>query len=123
MVVRKAKSLSKSPSPKKKARKKMQKMTCWELIEKLLESESVRSLYLYGPPGVGKTYSAYHKGRLNNGLYAVTLTEETPAAELRGHFIPKGGEMIWHDGPFVKALKQGARLVVNEVTHASADTW
>ena len=40
------------------------------------------------------------------------LTEDTAAAELRGHFLPRGKELIWHDGPFTAAMRQGARLVV-----------
>lgn len=93
----------------------------WALIEKLLSFGGIRTLYLYGPPGVGKTYAAYHFGRTGHGFYAVTLTDETSAAELRGHFIFKGGDAIWHDGPFVRAMREGKRLVINEITNASSD--
>ncbi len=96
-------------------------MPTWELIEKLLEFTGIRTLYLHGPPGVGKTYSAYHYGRVARGFYAITITEETSAAEMRGHFIFKGGDALWHDGPFVRAMREGKRLVVNEITNASAD--
>jgi MoxR-like ATPase len=93
----------------------------WDLIEKILAFEHIRTLYLFGPPGVGKTFSAYHYGRVGKGFYAVTLTDETSAAELRGHFIFKGGDAIWHDGPFVRAMREGKRLVINEITNASSD--
>lgn len=96
----------------------------WKFIEKVLRSKTVRTLYLWGPPGVGKTYSAYHthRGRRKkNDLFACTVTEETPSAELRGHFVPKGGEFEWHDGPFTAAMRNGARLVINELSHASDD--
>jgi hypothetical protein len=96
-------------------------MSIWELIEKLLAFGGIRTLYLYGPPGVGKTFAAYHYGRIGHGFYAVTLTDETSAAELRGHFIFKGGDAIWHDGPFVRAMREGRRLVINEITNASSD--
>lgn len=95
--------------------------TDWPFVENILQSELVRTVYLYGPPGIGKTYSAYHCGRINDGVYAITLTEDTPASELRGHYLPRGGEIVWHDGPFTAAMRAGARLVVNELTHAAPD--
>lgn len=96
-------------------------MDTWKMIEKILAFDGCRTLYIYGPPGVGKTYSAYHHGRVKAGFYAITLTDETSAAELRGHFIFKGGDAIWHDGPFVRAMREGKRLVINEITNASSD--
>lgn len=95
----------------------------WHLISSVLESPVVRVIYLWGPPGVGKTYSAYKYGkdRLSNGVYSITLTEDTPAAELRGHYIPEGSTMRWHDGPLIKAMREGARLVLNEISHASPE--
>ena len=75
---------------------------------------------MWGPPGCGKTYAAYSIG-VRGGLYALTLTENTPAAEIRGHYLPKGDGMTWHHGPATKAMLEGARLVINELTHGSAD--
>lgn len=93
----------------------------WNLLDRVLESEKARTVYLYGPPGLGKTYSAFHYGRIQRGVFSVTLTEDTPAAELRGHYLPQGSEMVWKHGPLVLAMLQGARLVINEVTHASPE--
>jgi hypothetical protein len=97
--------------------------TDWPLIERALESPEVRTMYLYGPPGLGKTYIAYHHhgGRADAGVYAITMTEDTPAAELRGHYVPVKGDLVWRDGPFTEAMRKGARLVVNEVSHAAAE--
>ena len=94
--------------------------TDWGLIEKVLRSESVRTVYMWGPPGCGKTYAAYSIG-VQRKLYALTLTEDTPAAELRGHYLPRGDGMAWHNGPATTAMLEGARLVINEITHGSAD--
>ncbi len=93
----------------------------WPLVEQVLASEIVNRVYLFGPPGIGKTFVAYHKGRIQRGLYAVTLTQEMPFSELRGSYLPKGGEFPWVDGPAVKAMREGARLVLNELSHASDD--
>lgn len=94
-------------------------VTDWELIEELLELDDLRTMLLHGRYGSGKTWCAIFKGR--RAEYVVTLTPETCAAELRGTWIPRGDSFEWHDGPFTAALRQGARLVVNEISHASDD--
>ena len=94
--------------------------TDWDLIARVLASR-VRTIYMFGPPGIGKTYSAYHHGRVDDGVYAITMTEDTPAAELRGHYLPVEGELVWHDGPFTEAMRKGARLVINEVSHGAPE--
>jgi len=86
----------------------------WPEIESVIASGA--HVLLYGPPGTGKTRSA-----TSPESYSLTLTEETPAAELRGHYIPKGGEFQWQDGPAVKAWREGRRLVLNEIDRASGD--
>jgi MoxR-like ATPase len=93
----------------------------WALVMEVLDCIWIRTVFIYGPPGTGKTYAGLHIGRVGQGVYCVTLTVETSAAELRGHFIFKGGEAVWHDGPFVRAMREGKRLVINELTNASAD--
>lgn len=95
--------------------------TDWDLIDHVLRCALVRTVYLWGPPGIGKTYSAYHTGRERDDVYAITLTEDTPAAELRGHYLPVGKEMVWSDGPFTRAMREGARLVVNELSHGTPE--
>jgi MoxR-like ATPase len=71
---------------------------------------------LYGPPGTGKTHIA-----ADYDAYVLTLTAETPAAELRGHYIPEGTRFVWHDGPAIRAWREGRRLVLNEIREASGD--
>jgi len=93
----------------------------WGFVERILTLSVIRTVFLFGPPGVGKTYAAYHYGRPRGDVYAITLTPDTPAAELRGTWIPHGNEFVWHDGPFTAAMREGARVVVNEVTHGSDD--
>jgi len=106
---------------KKKDRTSVESVVDWEFAERLLASEKLRVIFIYGPPGIGKTFTSYTKGRIQQGVYAITLTEETPAAELRGFWAPKGDQLEWRDGPFTEAMRRGARLVINEISHASPD--
>lgn len=93
----------------------------WSLTTLLLGNEAVRTLYLWGPPGIGKTYTAYRSGRLEAGFYAITLTEDSAASEMRGFYAPRKGKLRWQDGPFTEAMRRGARLVINEISHASPE--
>lgn len=94
----------------------------WEQIEYALEHPAIRTMYLFGAPGIGKTYSAMRHGLSGRNVYVTTLTPETPASELRGHYLPVGGgDFAWHHGIFAKGMLEGARVVVNEPTHASYD--
>ena len=94
----------------------------WPLVERVMGCALFRVIFLYGPPGVGKTWAAYHMHGNPAGVYSVSLTEDTPAMELRGHYVQgPGGEMLWQDGVWTRALRLGATLVVNEAGHAAED--
>lgn len=98
----------------------MKDLDSWQLIKRVFPH--TRCFAIGGNPGLGKTYIAIEMGKnLSRKVYNVTLTEETPAAELRGHYIVKGGSFEWHDGPAVKAWREGGILIVNEVQRAGGD--
>lgn len=90
----------------------------WKTTEAVIAGS--RLCLLYGPPGTGKTTAAVRAGSPVS-FYNVTLTDETPAAELRGHYIPVDGSFVWQDGPAMRAFREGVRLVLNEIDHASGD--
>jgi MoxR-like ATPase len=94
----------------------------WALVEHVLASNLLDHILIWGPPGIGKSYAAYTKGRIERGVYSLVLTPETPASELRGFYLPRGGELVWSDGPAVRAMREGARLVIEELHEASDDT-
>ncbi|MCP4906232.1 MAG: AAA family ATPase, partial [bacterium] len=73
------------------------------------------------PPGTGKTWTACRSARDDRDVFVIGLTPETPAVELRGFWMSRGSEFIWQDGVFVEAMRSGARIVINEIAHASHD--
>lgn len=92
----------------------------WKIAEAVLGIS--RRVLLRGKPGTGKTYAASKLGLADGQkVYQITMTPETPMAEIRGHFIQQGGDFLWHDGPAVAAWREGARLVINEIDRASED--
>lgn len=102
------------------ATSRTKKRTDWDLVELVLSSERPERTLLYGPPGTGKTTAAIRMGQPEK-VFNVTLTEETPAAELRGHYVPVKGEFVWRDGVIASAWRTGSRLVLNEIDHGSGD--
>src|SRR3990167_7127239 len=76
---------------------------------------------LWGPPGTGKSWAARLIGSARES-YSITLTPDTPAAELRGHYIVgSSGAFEWHDGPATAAWRSGCRLSVDEIGEATGD--
>lgn len=103
---------------------KKETSTVWGLVDAVLGVLSripYPHVLLWGPPGTGKTHAAVQVDSDSAGVMSVTLTEETPAAELRGFYVPRGMEFVWTDGPVVKAMRKGMRLALNELDKASGD--
>lgn len=94
--------------------------SAWQVL--VTAGQHLPRVLLYGPPGTGKTHIAAKAGiKPKMPVYRVICTEDTPAAEMRGHFVPKGNEFVWHDGPAMRAYRNGGRLVVDEITRATDD--
>jgi MoxR-like ATPase len=100
-------------------RERKHQSDCWTLAEGAIGRFPV---VLWGVPGTGKTTAAVRMNVLpGQKVFNVTLTEDTPAAELRGHYVPRRGTFVWRDGPGVAAWRAGARLVLNEIDRAGGD--
>lgn len=91
----------------------------WAFAEKALNAEGVRVL-IYGPPGTGKSFAGIKTAK--KSVHRQYLTIDTPASEVRGHFVPTdGGGFAWHDGPGSQAWRFGGRVCIEEIDQASGD--
>ena len=92
---------------------------------KLLRALQLRKpLLLEGSPGVGKTslVSALAKASGHTCL-RINLSDQTDVSDLFGADLPveggRGGEFAWRDGPFLRALKAGHWILLDELNLAS----
>ena len=93
------------------------KMDNWELVNTAMQH--LRIVCLCGKPGIGKTFAGLNQGN-NPTVVSVNLSEDTVVQELFGHYVPRGGEFVYADGPVVSAMRHGHTLVINELSRASA---
>jgi len=98
----------------------MTESNCWKLFDAIIGATP--RVLLYGKPGTGKTYQANTTNLEGRETYNITLTQDSSASEVLGHYIlNEEGGMDWLDGVGIQAWKDGARLVINEIDHAGVD--
>lgn len=98
-----------------------EEMTGWEQAEFALRNNLGRVL-LYGLPGTGKTYFGlnYHLNGANS--YRLICTEEMTDSDLIGGYRQNaGGTWTFREGVGIKAWREGARLVVDEINRCNSD--
>ncbi|XP_064402600.1 midasin-like isoform X2 [Halichondria panicea] len=83
-----------------------------------------KPLLLEGPPGVGKTSLVTSLATASgHRIVRINLSEQTDISDLFGTDLPvEGGESVqfaWRDGPFLKALRRGDWIVLDEMNLAS----
>jgi len=86
----------------------------WTLAE--IAVAKLSRVFLWGPPGVGKSYLASRSG---SSPVQVTLAEDLTVQELMGHWVPDRIEWHFHLGPVSRAYQDGRALVLNEIGRAS----
>jgi hypothetical protein len=105
-----------APVPAPKPRGKLRIGNEWYArLEALLNAGASRVL-LVGPPGTGKSTTA-----ADGHKFRITCHEDMGPESLVGTFIQKNGETIWVDGPAVRAMRLGSRLILDEIDHTSPE--
>ncbi len=95
---------------------------CWQDAISAIEAGVYRVL-LFGIPGTGKTLAGNEtkfKGKTPE-VYNIYLGEESSAYQIVGTDSLEKGNMVWRDGPAMKQRRNGGRLIINEIDHASGD--
>lgn len=91
---------------------------CWRDAYTLLTNSD--RVALFGPPGTGKTFAAMHTAP--SRAYRVAMTGDNGTGDLLGMWMPSPtGGFRYAEGVAVRAMREGARIVVDEVDRASAE--
>lgn len=101
--------------PKKKSKKLGENAQWWDVLSTLTnglgDKEYIRILLL-GPPSSGKSTTSMIEA---NAAYRVTMTEGSGVEDLMGMFQLVKGETVWVDGPVTKAMREGKRILIDEI--------
>jgi len=89
-------------------------------IEAIIKSGIFYPVYIAGLSGNGKTMMVEQACAKTNRQYVrVQITPETDEDDLIGGFRLVNGETVFSEGPVIKAMKQGAILLIDEIDRGS----
>lgn len=91
----------------------------WKIFNKIVNSDDITRILLYGVPGTGKTTQAVKTRENKDDCYIITVNEESSVSEILGMYVPKENEFKWKNGVAVKSWLNGKLLVINEIDKAS----
>lgn len=79
-----------------------------------------QAILLEGSPGVGKTSLIQAVSKASgHKLVRINLSDQTDVSDLFGADLPTDGgdcgSFEWRDGPFLRALKEGSWILLDEV--------
>ena len=93
-------------------------LTDWQKAEFAIKHSN--RVLLYGLPGTGKTYFGLNNNTTN--AYRLICTEEMTDADLIGCYKQNAqGTWSFAEGVGIKAWREGARLVVDEINRMNGD--
>lgn len=93
-------------------------LTDWQRAEFAIQHSN--RVLLYGLPGTGKTYFGLNRHTTN--AYRLICTEEMTDADLIGCYKQNSqGTWSFAEGVGIKAWREGARLVVDEINRMNGD--
>lgn len=82
-----------------------------------------KPMLLEGPPGVGKSSLVSTLSSIyNQKLYRVNLYSQTDLIDLLGSDVPdphQAGSFRWCDGVLLRAMKEGAWIIFDEINLAN----
>jgi hypothetical protein len=85
-------------------------------IEKILKTGMFAPVFVTGLSGNGKTTMIEQVcAKMGRECFRVNIVAETDEDDLFGGFRLNNGNMEWHDGPVVLAMKRGAILLLDEI--------
>ncbi len=89
-------------------------------IQKVIKSEMFYPMYISGLSGNGKTFMVEQAcAKLNREFIRVQINPETDEDDLLGGFRLIDGETVFAKGPVLKAMENGAILLLDEIDRAT----
>lgn len=89
-------------------------------LNKIIASEMFLPIYIVGEKGFGKTFEVEQTcARLNRKMVRIPISIETDQFDLFGGTELIGGNTVNRDGPVIKAMREGAILLLDEVDRGS----
>jgi len=89
-------------------------------LNKIIESDMFLPIYILGEKGFGKTFEVEQVcAKLNRKMVRIPISIETDQFDLFGGTELIGGNTVNRDGPVIKAMREGAILLLDEVDRGS----
>ena len=90
-------------------------------VYSIVKSGKFYPSFITGLSGNGKTFMVEQAcAKAKREFFRVNITVETDEDDLLGHYCLIDGNTVWQDGPVVKAMEQGAILLLDEIDLASS---
>jgi cobaltochelatase CobS len=86
------------------------------------ETSPANGFFYYGPTGTGKSDGIRNFAAVTGTpLYEINANVDTSMADIFGENTLVNGNVIWKDGPMVKAARDGGIFAIHEISYARAN--